>query len=133
MIWKLTDKLFWGDRDAPYEIKERGIGSLICVAEEVPVPTVDIPYLRVPMPNGHPIPSSVQHFLMSVISQFIVSYSPVMIYCRGGTNRSTGTALLYLIHKLGMSKKDAWNKIKELKPTALDWSKDYTKIVELGE
>lgn len=131
MIWKLTDKLYWGDRDAP--IDQYSTGSLICMAEELPVPTVKVPYLRIPLPNGQPIPMNAQTVALAAVMQFIEDYSPVTIYCKGGANRSAGIAFLYLIEACDMSKADAWLKIKSLKPNALDWSKDHTKIVEIGE
>lgn len=134
MIWELTDKLYWGDMDAPLAVEEHGVKSLICVAEELcVVPFIKMPTLKIPLPNGQPIPNSEQFFLAMMIMHFTISHPPVTIYCRGGTNRSAGSALLYLTVCLNITKEEAWNKIKALKPDALDWSKDYTKIVELGE
>jgi len=118
--------------NAPKEYKEHNIQTLICTAEELPYPeNIGIPFIRFPVPNGHPVPAKVQELFIDMVKPLFSKEIPLLIYCQGGQNRSAGLALLWLVKIAGKSHEEAWKTIKAVREDSLTWSKDFNDIKEL--
>lgn len=131
MLWKATEFLYWGDMSSPQEYKQYGIKSIICVADELPTPEVDLPFIKIPILNGHPATPIIKDIFLR-IAHILTCDFPLLVYCQAGCNRSAGLVFLWLVEH-GYTRESAWVMMRTLRPDVLSWSQHYNKIVELGE
>lgn len=130
MIWKLTDKVWWGNADALAEERPSCYLAVGGNLENLPVQFTPlnvpekIPYLRLATPDHEKVSEKYFHTLMDLMCLVIRKHDwlPVLVHCRAGQQRSACVAAVFAsyIHNEPLDK--MIRRVRELRADAMRFS-----------
>lgn len=129
MIWKLTDKVWWGNAEALSEVYAQGVRCVLAVGGNIadkplgctPLGVDEkIPYLRVAWPDHEPPPAEYLGLLLDVVGVVRrLELFPLLVHCRAGQMRSPLVAAIATHQVHGGEFADILAEVRRLRPDVM--------------